>query len=198
MHAKYCDNAFKYDKEFVTDKPHWLVVGNSFGRDFVNIIAESDIANAVEVSYTDDFKKKEIENRFAKADRVFISSLGLTEAKVTEMEIYAIANGCSLDKIVVVGEKNFGESNGQIYVKRGRADYFEQTIVMEAGYQEKNEKLKALYKERFLDLIGLVSVGDGEVRVFSPDHHFISADCRHLSKGGAIYYGQLIDWDKFK
>ncbi len=197
MHAKYCDNAFKYDKDFFTDKPHWLVIGNSFGRDFVNIIAESDIANVVEVSYTDDFKKTGIEKRFSQADRVFVSSLGLTEAKVTEMEIYAIANGCSLDKIVIVGEKNFGESNGQIYVKRGRANYFGQTIAMEAGYLERNEKLKALYGERFLDLIELVSVGAGIVRVFTPDHHYISADCRHLSRGGAIYYGQLIDWAKY-
>lgn len=113
------------------------------------------------------------------------------------MEIYAIANGCSLDKIVIVGEKNFGESNGQIYVKRGRANYFGQTIDMEAGYLERNEKLKALYGERFLDLIELVSVGAGKVRVFTPDHHYISADCRHLSRGGAIYYGQLIDWAKY-
>ena len=197
MHAKYCDRAYQYDKDFATEKPHWLVIGNSFGRDFVNIINESEISDKVEVSYTNDYKKAGIERRLKNVDRVFISTLGLKESKVTEIEILCLANGCSVDKIVVVGEKNFGESNGQIYAKRGRADYFQQTVKMEAGYSERNERLKAIYGERYLDLIALVSVGDGSVRVFSPDHHFISADCRHLSKGGAIYYGQLINWEDY-
>ena len=197
MHAKYCDRAYQYDKDFVTQKPHWLVIGNSFGRDFVNIINESEVSDKVEVSYTNDYKRPGIEKRLQKVDRVFISSRGITEPKVTEIEILCLANGCSVDKIVVVGEKNFGESNGQIYAKRGHADYFKQTIDMEVGYHEKNEKLKAIYRERFLDLIGLVSAGDGKVRVFSPDNHFISADCRHLSKGGAIYYGKLINWKDY-
>ena len=37
----------------------------------------------------------------------------------------------------------------------------------------------------------------GQVRAFTPDHHFMSADCRHLSKGGADYFAARIDWNKY-
>lgn len=43
-------------------------------------------------------------------------------------------------------------------------------------------------------MMSMVTNDKGQVRVFTPDHHYISADCRHLSKGGAIYYGKQIDW----
>lgn len=36
-----------------------------------------------------------------------------------------------------------------------------------------------------------------QVRVFSPDHHYISADCRHLSKGGAMFFANEIEWSKY-
>lgn len=199
MHAEYCDRGFQYDKPFETEKPHWFVIGNSFGRDFVNTIVESPIADKVEVSYTDNYKKPENAERFAKADRVFISTLGLNENLVTEIEVLCLANGLSPENLVIVGEKNFGESNGQIYAKRHQTGYFEQYIPVEdeERYIKKNQHFRELYGDRFLDMMALVSNDRGEVRVFSPDHHFISADNRHFSRGGAIYFGQLIDWSRW-
>lgn len=199
MHSEYCDRGFLYDKPFETEKKHWFVIGNSFGRDFVNTIVESSIANKVEVSYTDNYKKSENAERFAKADYVFISTLGLNEELVTEVEVLCLANGLSPDNLIVVGEKNFGESNGQIYAKRYRSDYFEQYIPVEdeERYIKKNQHFRELYGDRFIDMMALVSNEKGEVRVFTPDHHFISADNRHFSKGGAMYFGQLIDWSRW-
>ena len=200
MHAEYCDRGYQYDKPFDnTKRPHWLVVGNSFGRDFVNVIVESEIADSVDVSYLSDDKIKDNKNRFSGASRVFISTLGLTEDFVTEIENICLENGVPSQNVVIVGEKNFGESNGQIYAKRNRQDYFDQYIEVEnrKRYIEKNMYYADLYKERFLDLMSLVSNKDGKVRVFTPDHHFMSADCRHLSLGGAKYFAKQIDWKKF-
>ena len=199
MHAEYCDRGYQYDQPFKTEKRHWFVIGNSFGRDFVNTIIESPIADSVEVSYSDDYKKPENAERFANADRVFISTLGLSEKLVSEIEVLCLANGLSPDNIVIVGEKNFGESNGQIYSKRHKENYFDQYIHVEdeERYITRNNHYKELYGNRFLDLMALVSNEQGEVRVFSPDHHFISADNRHFSRGGAIYFGQMIDWSRF-
>lgn len=45
--------------------------------------------------------------------------------------------------------------------------------------------------------MSIVTNDDDKVRVFTPDHHFMSADCRHLSKGGAIYFGNVIHWGKY-
>ena len=199
MHAEYVDRGYQYDKPFTTDKKHWYVIGNSFGRDFVNIILESPVSDSVEISYStiQQFKKENI--RFANADKVFVSTSGLTQDLVTEVEIISSANGMTIDNVIVVGEKNFGTSNGQIYAKRHQPYYFEQYINVEDVdcYIIKNEHFAKVYGERYIDLMGFVANDIGQVRVFTPDHHFMSADCRHLSKGGAIFYAEKIDWRKY-
>ena len=196
-HKAYNDKIYKLDKPFETNKKHWLVVGNSFGRDFANVIIESDIADSVEVSYiyVTDYKDAKYSERFASADRIFLSSLGANEETVNELELVCKTNGFNTDNLVIVGTKNFGASNGQFYIKRNRPDYYNQRTKMEAGYLERNEKMKAIYGNRYLDLIGLVIDEEGTMPVFTPDHHFVSQDCRHFSKGGAIWFSELIDWN---
>lgn len=65
---------------------------------------------------------------------------------------------------------------------------------MEEGYAEKNERLKAVYPNNYIDM---VLQPDGKVRVFSDDGHFISQDCRHLTRAEAQYYASLIEWERF-
>lgn len=201
MHAEYVDRGYDYNKPFKSgDKKHWYVIGNSFGRDFVNVILESPVADQVEISYSTDKEFKKEMERFKEADVVFVSTLGLKEDLVTEIEIMSMTAGLPPEKVVVVGEKNFGESNGQIYAKRNQNKYFEQYIDVEDKdrYINRNSHFAEVYGDRFIDLMSMVTNETGQVRVFTPDHHFFSADCRHLSRGGAVYFGQQIDWSKFQ
>lgn len=197
MHAEYVDRGYKYDKPFETEKPHWFVVGDSFGRDFVNIILESSIADSVEVSYSHNYVREK--DRYRKADRVFIASLILDEKIVNEVELMCLSHGLSPDKIAIVGIKNFGCSNGQVYAKRNHPDYFEQYTEVDdtKRYIEDNAHYAELFGDRYLNMMSYVFNDKNEVRVFTPDHHFMSADCRHLSKGGAIFYAQKINWSKY-
>ena len=200
-HKVYNDKIYQLDKPFETKKRHWLVVGNSFGRDFANVILESSIADSIELSYIyiKDINISEKEKRFKTADKVFIStfsSIVIDEEQIKRVENLCLKNGLT-DNLIFVGTKNFGESNGQFYKNRFRKDYFEQRTKMEEGYANLNELLKSRYGSRYLDIIGLVIDENGSVPVFTPDHHFISQDCRHFSKGGAVYFAQLIDWNKY-
>lgn len=200
MHAEYVDRGYQYDKDFTdTDKKHWFVIGNSFGRDFVNVILESPVADQVEISYSTDGQYKENTNRFANADLVFLSTKGLTEKLVTEVEIMCLANGLSLNQLIIVGEKSFGESNGQIYIKRNQPDYFELYNEVEdyQRYIVQNSFFADKYKDRFLDIMSFALNKDGKVRVFTPDCHYISADCEHFSKGGAVFFANMIDWSMY-
>ena len=200
MHAEYNESAYQYDRPFVSEgKAHWLVVGDSFGRDIVNTILLSGVADQVEVSYTDDFSKAENKERFAIADCVFVSTRRLSRGYVSTLEVQCWAAGVTPDKIVIVGEKNFGENNGHVYVRRHRADYFDQCVKPEGGekFLNRNSRFSEFYGDRFLDMMSMVVNDAGQVRVFTPDHHFISADCRHLSLGGARYFAERIDWEKY-
>jgi len=157
------------------------------------------VADSIELSYIyyDNFRDSKYGERFANADRVFLSSLGTNEKTVTEVETVCQLNGFDVNNLVIVGTKNFGASNGQFYIKRNKPDYFGQRTKMEDGFEEINDRLKTLYGERYLDLIGLVIDDKGTMPVFTPDHHFVSQDCRHFSKGGAIWFSELIDWNKY-
>lgn len=194
MWAEYCESGYKFDKDFSSSaKPKWYIIGNSFGRDFVNIIKESFIADSVEVSYSDPLAYQNKDIRFAKADAVFLSSKGIDKNLIE-----SVRSKCSRkSKFYIVGEKNFGESNGQIYRHRFSDDFHQLTIAMEKGYQEKNEILKSQYSNCFIDMIAMVQQPNGNVRVFTDDGMFISQDCRHLTKAGAQYYAKLIDWNRF-
>lgn len=199
-HKAYNDKIYEFDRQFQTDKLHWLVIGNSFGRDFANVILESPVADSVEISYIhidNDFKKPQYAERFAAADRVWLSTLGVDEKIITELEVVCTANGVPTENIVIVGEKNFGESNGQFYIHRNSPDYFNQRTKVRTKFIEKNNRLKAKYGDRYIDMISLVIDGNGTVPVFTPDHHYISQDCEHFSKGGALWFTQMIEWSKY-
>lgn len=194
MWAEYCDRGYKYDKDFTeSSKPKWYVIGNSFGRDMVNIILESPIADKVDVVYSTPKNYQNQKKRFAKADIVFLSTLGLNKEIIDDVHRRCSAN----TKFLIIGEKNFGESNGQVYRHRYSADYHQLTIEMEDGYAEKNEQLRKTYPNCYIDLIEMVRQPNGKVRVFSDDGRFISQDCRHLTKAGAKFYANRINWNRF-
>jgi peptidoglycan/LPS O-acetylase OafA/YrhL len=195
MWAEYCDRGYQYDKDYVNNgKPKWYVIGNSFGRDFVNIIAESSIKEQVDMTYSSIETYASHPERFEKADVVILSTLGLKEELVNDLK-----GRCPVTtRFVIVGEKNFGESNGQIYSHRFSPNYHQLTVRMEEGYEEKNEKMKNLYKDNdFIDLIEMVRQSDGTVRVFSDDGRYISQDCHHLTQAGAQFYASKLHLEQY-
>ena len=160
---------------------------------------ESSINDSVEVSYitVDDLQSRD--ERFGKADLVFVSVLGLNYQFVNEVEVQCVKNNFDPKKMIIVGEKNFGESNGQVYAKRHQKDYFDQFVPVEDYHQFIicNDEFRERYGRQFLDMMAFVVNKDKKVRVFTPNHLFISEDCHHLTQGGATYYAELIDWNRF-
>lgn len=192
--AEYCDRGYDYNKGFEQSaKPKWFIVGNSFGRDFVNIILESPIKDRVEVSYSDMLNYKNCQTRFQEADVVFLSTLGVDDSIIDDVKSLCLDD----TKFIIVGEKNFGECNGQVYRHRNKPDYFTLTNKMMSGFEEKNNYLKTTYSNNYIDLISMVIQPNGEVRVFTDNGKFISQDCRHLTQDGAMYYSKLIDWTQY-
>lgn len=192
--AEYCDKGYHYDKDFSDSiNPKWMVIGNSFGRDFVNIISESEMRNKVDLSYAVNIQDEEHEKRLKEADIAFISTLGLNKELVNEVRSKLGPN----TRLVVVGEKNFGKNNGQVFRKRNSPDYLKSTIALEEGYEERNDVFRMEYANDYIDLIAIAKASDGNVRVFSNDGRFISQDCRHLTRAGAQFYALKIDWNQY-
>ena len=190
MHAEYVDRIYPYDKDFPTSngKINVLVIGNSFARDWGNILLESEMADKINLSYIYKIDEK-YASRISQADYVFIHDWK------HNVPYYVWENVKPEAEVWGIGTKNFGESNGIIYKNRHRNDYFQQTIKVNPNYIAANEQMKKEWKDKYIDLLTLSLVGeDGTVVVFSQDGKFISQDTRHLSKGGAEYFAKKIDF----
>lgn len=203
MHIAYCDRVYKMDKDFEDQsKQHWLVVGTSYGRDFTNILMESDIDDEVELSYiyTSKTSFSERVERLRNADVVFLT---ITENKLAhDCEIldkqlskslaFCDSIGIPDERIRIVGSKIFGVSCGQVYARRNKDDYYISTVPIDERFIEHNIFFKNKYDGKFIDLMTPTIVSENNVRVFSDDKKIISQDCMHLTKGGAQYYAQVL------
>lgn len=187
MHIAYCDRIYSYNVDFpMNDKPNLLVIGNSFSRDMANVILESNIKDSINLSYINELKPSYTE-RIAKADKIFIFG---SKKKVPE---YLWSNLKKGVEVWGISTKSFGVSNGAIYYNHNKPWYFDQTVPVNETVLEINREWKQEWGEYFIDMMQLAMVGEDRVRVFSPQHKFISPDCDHLVRGGAQYYASVLD-----
>lgn len=191
MFAEYNARIYAYDIDFPqdNDKINVLVIGNSFARDWGNILLESEMADKINLSYIDQIDKKHID-RIRQSNRIFVFNWK------HEVPYYVWENiGCGAE-VWGIGTKNYGSSNGHIYKNRHRADYFQQTTKINPDFFILNDLMKEEWGDKYIDLLSMSSVGDGAVIVFSQDLKFLSQDTRHLTQGGAKYYAKVINFER--
>ena len=116
MHAEYCDRPYQWNDDFVDDnKVNVLVIGNSFGRDWANILHEWDSNHQLDISYlyyTGGYTDDDLiayQNRINNADIIFFAIGGGVEY---------IPELLSNEKLYVISSKSYGKSNGIIYAHR--------------------------------------------------------------------------------
>lgn len=188
MHAKYNDRVYGYDREFDPDKDfHVLILGNSFARDWANILLESDYASQIDISYIYGEKAypEKVARQSEEADIVFYSTA--SKEDVINLKI-------PMEKVWCVGTKNFGTNNG-IYYNAPEEGYCDQRTHVSKEILERSESLAAEWGDRYIDLIKMVADQDGKVPVFSDKCMFMSQDCRHLTQAGAQAYADIINND---
>lgn len=193
VHEAYNSKIQQLNNSFTPNgKTKILIIGNSFARDFANILLESNLKSKIEISYVRRINDcPDINERFKLANYVFFSELEMSQ-------LIALKRKFQLDtsKAWNVGPKNFGSNNGLFYNKRRHKDYCIQRTFMTAGFYETNYSLKNQWGHKYIDLISLVIDKEGKIPVFTPDCKFISQDCRHLTQAGAAYYAQLMEWNE--
>lgn len=189
MHSKYNDRIYKLDLDFKSNnKIKVLVVGNSFARDWANILLESTYKDSIELCYIYDIYKSENTNeRLQKADYIFFSEINKNDLKSVQAKFIV-----DTTKIWVVGTKNFGFNNGIFYNHSKNAAYYLQRTPLEDGFLENNNQSKREWGSKYVDMIGININEKNTVPVFTPDFKFISQDCRHLTNSGAMYFSEIL------
>jgi len=182
MHLHYNSRIDKMNANFKNDgRKKIFVLGNSFGRDWVNVLLESKFSNQLDIAFVHETQIRQklsenIKNKIKEADLIFWSTL--QKNKLEQFHLTAKEK----EKIWCIGTKNFGTNLGIFYNYRGD-NYCEQKTKMDKGYLPFNNKLKEQWNTKFIDLIGLIS----------DEQNRISQDCIHLTKAGAQYFASLLE-----
>lgn len=184
----YNDNVHKYDVDFPNNgKKNVLVVGDSYARDWFNIIKESNYVDSLNLSY-----HKTLDNvlydRIKKANYIFLANHG-------DFEIFDSYIPQMASKILYrVGDKRYFSSPCLIYNKRFLGDsYYDQKIDIADDITNRNIKEKQIFGERFINMMEVMKDSSGQYCIFTPEHKLITHDGLHLTRAGARYYAHKLN-----
>ena len=189
---RYTDRIYQYDKDFPVGGtlPKILVIGNSFARDFANILLESPDSINMLLSYHYDFMDCPM-RRIRQCDRIYFFGW---KHQVPDSIWMNLKPGA---EIWGIGTKNYGSSNGIFYKNRYKNDYYCQRTPLHSDFYAVNLLLREEWQSHYVDLLSLTMHDDGTVPVFTPDRYFITYDGKHLTPAGTRYYSRLLTSLKF-
>jgi peptidoglycan/LPS O-acetylase OafA/YrhL len=175
-----------------------LVVGNSFARDYINMLRENGNLSGMDVVYTDDDcshgKSADFASLVASSNLVVVSqNWGQTVQDGEASQVFACYQDIrkiSSGRVVVLGAKNFGWNND--FVKFMPGNVSDIRIAPLSTVTAFNEAERALIGDDYIDIMGTISDDAGKVPIFTPDKRFITYDSNHLTKAGARYIGSKI------
>ena len=184
-HGEYNDRVHSWKLIPSSKKKQIMVFGNSYARDFANVVFEK-FGTTVEIGYVaidvyDSLSYELLKSYSSKVDLIFVEDAD-----------YGIYGGSS-DKIYCVGPKNFGENNGKLWNDYRRGIKLDSTSISNQ-YYDTNMKHKARWGSNYIDMLTPLS-RNGKIRCVDDKGYLLSEDCRHLTREGAVYYSQKLSSD---
>ena len=180
---KYNDRIRAYDSDFANDgRIKVLLVGDSYARDWGNVLLESSASNRIDLVYCVGNVPANRLKLIGDADVIFYST----------MLESLLPKALETDYTWVIGTKYYGFA-GWVYTRRFFPDYHEIKVPLPAEIRKRNQKDSERYGERFIDMIEMVKSEDGRVRCFTDDNRFYTIDYGHLSYPGAQAYAKMIE-----
>ncbi|MEO0916872.1 MAG: acyltransferase family protein [Pseudomonadota bacterium] len=199
LHISYNEAVRRFQRDAFVDagRPKVLVLGNSHGRDFTNVLVEGLGEDQLNIIYRDDFfaclaqrnLSQEAEDLLLEADIVFFAGDGVNLNCIDEDITWLEAEGAS---VFVVGPKQFGY-NLNVHLRVSRDDRHTAMNPVFRDVLEVNEVYaRHLAPNHYIDLLSILGDDLGFIRVFDDDGFLISSDRVHLTQYGARFVGELL------
>jgi len=198
MYISYNERNFEFKRESFQDdsRSNILVIGHSFGRDFVNIIRETYDTSMLELIYRNDYDTCTLYN--TEGGKVLASAADV----IIFASNYSIPDsGCNADaigyadqnnaQIFFIGTKHFGFNHN--WIARTDANV-RQLLRNRAMLDAQSEDLKAseaIPAPNYISIMQPLTNNEG-ILVTDELGRLISPDRRHLTKYGAIFIGREI------
>lgn len=179
-----------YDKDFEDNgKKNVLVVGDSYGRDWANVLLESHAIDSMNLSYcktVGDVLSQRIED----ADYIFFA----TNSSYPYGDFGKYIPSMIKKKFYRVGTKCWGFVNGNVYNNNRYGEgYFLQKVKIPKEQIQRNVDDKAIFGDNFIDLLSFLQNGNQEIPIFTPSKKFYTHDGLHLTEAGAKNLTDIID-----
>ena len=175
-----------------------LVVGNSFARDFINILNETGYAKGRDVVYWEGNcahrSNDLLEPLLAAAQLVvYAENWGRPDGRPRDLDdavsCYRELRSKSRARVVVLGAKNFGWNNDFVRTRHGELDDRHPRVYPLESIVTFNEAAQALIGPDFIDPMEALMDREGRVPIFTSGGRFITYDTNHLTQAGAAFVG---------
>jgi len=169
-----------YEKDFPprNGKKNVLVVGDSYARDWINILLESHI-EGINLVYSKDIAK-DLRKKIAQADIIFV-------ANNAPIDIYVDYLPAMLEKkFYRVGHKGFGRGIGCAYNQARLTNDYTSAIPYKKDAINVDERVE--FKGKYINLMDSIRNADGSINLFTHDKKLITHDGLHLTKKGAYEF----------
>lgn len=197
----YNERVFEYKRdEFIPDpRKKILIAGDSFARDFVNITLETFDTASAQLIYRDDltrcikpFSSTLSETLFSEADVIVFANMhtpGVNVAKCVQDDLIFAGKA---KQIYWVGSKDFGYNlNWLIWLERPAQE--NQYNPLEESYLAIDRDMaKTIPPPHFISLLAPVVRYGPQVPITDASGRLLSTDRKHLTKFGAIYFGNHV------
>jgi peptidoglycan/LPS O-acetylase OafA/YrhL len=198
--AAYVEGPRRYQGVMLPDggeKRRLLVVGDSFGRDFLNAAAASGNLDHLAVSYVarGGCAKTLGPNLLAiapRADHIVVSYAMEPSSLSCTGELVERLRAVTKVPLTVIGVKNFGWNNNAVMLLPESRRYQYRVKPLHEAIETNRLARETFAGVPYLDLLALMGDGEGRVPVFTPDRKFISQDRAHLTPAGAAWLGALM------
>ena len=184
-HNDYNHRAYSWEQFSENGQTKVLCVGNSYARDFANILFEHD--SLLDIAYVFDSREKLFETNkslFETSDIVLWTELDTNRID----EVKPI-----IDKLFVVGPKQFGNSSGRTYYKSRFEKGSTSRALVSAEILAVESNLRYFWKSHFLSILECLLDEQNSVPTLTANGKLISQDSRHLTKFGAEFLATKLD-----
>ena len=190
----YNERVFQMKKDSfpVDNKMKLLIVGHSFGRDFVNMTTETFNVDNVNIVYRDDFseciapyKSKTAEALYDTANVIVFANNLFTDSCVADNVRFSRERNKSL---FYIGTKSFGYNENWIMRLQPRDRPNQWNRVLSEFLESDAKEAQFVPRENYISLME-PTVRDGYIPITDAGGRLLSTDRAHFTKYGAIYFG---------
>lgn len=198
----FADEPYRFQLTKFTEenKKNILVIGNSFARDFINMLTENHVGEYSEIVYLPNIQKniylskqllKSSDITIAVSSHGMLGKIDEDHVKHSSIQLFDFISKHAAGKFFLLGTKNFGYNNNFI-LQKPLAKPFKYAVTPNQSSLKANQIEKKIWQGHYIDFIETISTSSNLVPMFTPQGKFISFDTEHSTRDGAIFLGQAL------